>query len=278
MGNKLPLSKILNFAEREESVKIVLMNGSRVNPNIVADSYADYDILFATENPEKFSVDTEWIYDFGELLILQENKIKEKDAEWRIFLMQFSDGLRIDLSFYPLDKIRYMLSDSLTKVLLDKDGMLGEIDEPSERSYFTKMPSEEEYYETLNEFWWCIINTAKGAARKELTYSRFMYESIVRKCFLKIIYWYIGFNNRWKANPGKYGKFMEKYLAPDIWIRIKKTYNGNGFDSFWPAIYEICGLVTEFEEKLSKGLGYKARKEKGKEIIEFIRKIETGKI
>ena len=44
------IQKILNFAEMNSDIHYVIQNGSRVNPNIVADEYADYDIIYGCEN------------------------------------------------------------------------------------------------------------------------------------------------------------------------------------------------------------------------------------
>ena len=131
--------------------------------------------------------DQSWINEFGTILILQQNEIRKDNLTWPIFLMQFEDGLRIDVQFYPGDPNEMYHSDSLSRILLDKNNVVNDIFEPSESTYIVKKPSKENYVKEVNEFWWCIINVAKGIARNELCYSRYMYESIVRRSFLSIV-------------------------------------------------------------------------------------------
>ncbi len=174
---------IKNFAETRPDISYVIQNGSRVNPNIIADEYADYDVIYGCHDYEQYVIDQSWIAYFGTLLILQRNEIEENGMRWPIFLMQFTDGLRIDLQFYPGNGVEIYHSDSLSRILVDKHDIFKDVFEPSETTYITHQPSREEYRKEINNFWWCLINVGKGIARHELTYSKFMYESIVRENF-----------------------------------------------------------------------------------------------
>lgn len=56
--------------------------------------------------------------------------------------MLFEDENRIDLMLIPLsDRERYCKADTLTKVLLDKDGLFPALPEPSDAMYHIKKPS-----------------------------------------------------------------------------------------------------------------------------------------
>ena len=48
------LDKLLDLASKNNSVRAVVMNGSRVNPNIESDKYQDYDIVFYVNNYQEF--------------------------------------------------------------------------------------------------------------------------------------------------------------------------------------------------------------------------------
>ena len=196
------IQKILKFAEMNSDIHYVIQNGSRVNPHIVADEYADYDIIYGCEKSTPYLNDRSWIKDFGTLLILQKNEIRKDNLTWPIYLMQFEDGLRIDVQFYPGDPNEMYHSDSLSRILLDKHNVVNDIFEPSESTYIVRKPSRENYVKEVNEFWWCIINVAKGIARNELCYSRYMYESIVRRSFLSIVSWFISSKYQWTSIQG----------------------------------------------------------------------------
>jgi aminoglycoside 6-adenylyltransferase len=115
------LDQVLGFAQDNDMVRAVLLNGSRVNPNVTKDIFCDYDIAFYVTDPEHFLIDRSWIKHLGDLIIVQQNDWSEDGVTGYIFLMLFTDGVRIDLAFDPLEQVEKFLDDSLTLVLLDKD-------------------------------------------------------------------------------------------------------------------------------------------------------------
>ncbi len=86
------------------------------------------------------------------------------------YLMLFKDGNRIDLTLFPVDKIQNEFKrDSLTKVLLDKDGLLLHVLPPDMSDYLIKEPTQKEFTDCCNEFWWVSTYVAKGLRRNEIT-------------------------------------------------------------------------------------------------------------
>ena len=272
------IQKIVHFANNHETIEYVILNGSRVNPNITPDKYSDYDIIFGCNDYVSFVEDKAWINYFGKLLIVQINKIEEDGMGWPIFLMQFENGFRLDLQFYPGNPNSIYHRDSLSKILLDKHNVFDNIFAPNETTYFVTKPGSEQYFKEVNEFYWCIINVAKGIARNEVTYSRYMYESIVRRSFMEIINWYLGYENNWMVNPGKFGKFYGKYCQNELWTKIKETYRTYKKDDFFKAIIESCRLIKEIDEKLRNHLEIIGKRENVDEIITYISGIRDNEI
>jgi aminoglycoside 6-adenylyltransferase len=272
------LSKIRSFAEADENIRLVLLNGSRANPNHAADAYSDYDIIYGVGSFEKYARLPDWAGYFGTVLIHQDNELEKGGVRYPIYLLQFDSGARLDVSFFPMEAIAAVFDDSLTVALLDKDGAAPPNIEASEASYITREPSAEEYAAAVNEFWWCAINVAKGIARRELCYAKYMYESIVRECFIKIVSWHVGMKNGWKVNVGKYGRHIERYVSPELWGRIQKTYSGPGYAEFWGALTLCCEIAEGLCGEIARGVEGLGRvpAENGKGILAYIRGIEQG--
>lgn len=70
-------SLILDFAQSDERIRLVGMEGSRTNVNIPKDSFQDYDISFLATDMESFKQDDKWLDIFGERIIMQ----KPEDME-----------------------------------------------------------------------------------------------------------------------------------------------------------------------------------------------------
>lgn len=248
------INEVLSFAQGDERIRVALLNGSRVNPNITKDIFCDYDIGLGVTDPDYFMNDQSWIKRFGDLVIVQQNDWEEGEASGYIFLMLFTDGVRIDLAFDPIGHIDIFLGDSLAVVLLDKDKIVGELPPPTEKTYYTKKPTKKEFDETTNEFWWCSTNVAKGIWREELSYAKWMNDVIVRECILKMVSWYIGINHDWKINTGSYGKWFRKHLPAELWGLFEKTYAGYEYEEMWNAIFEGSQLFRKIGVEVAEVL------------------------
>src|SRR5512136_1184319 len=99
------LELIVNTAKNDERIRAVIMNGSRANPNAPRDFFQDYDVVYVVTDVAPFKDDPHWLKRFGELMIMQmpDDMLDPppSDNEGFAYLMQFTDGNRIDLNLYP---------------------------------------------------------------------------------------------------------------------------------------------------------------------------------
>jgi aminoglycoside 6-adenylyltransferase len=96
------------------------------------------------------------------------------------YLMQFTDGNRIDLGINPLAKLNEPGKDSLSLLLLDKDGIVGPLPPASERDYLPKPPTAKAFSDCCNEFWWVCPYVAKGLWREEIIYAKHMLDQVAQ--------------------------------------------------------------------------------------------------
>lgn len=237
---------IINTARKDERIRVVLLNGSRANPNAPRDIFQDYDVVYMVTDAAPFWKNLAWIERFGELMILQMpedmgDPPPNRDGGFG-YLMQFTDGNRIDLGVYPLTMLDQKLKDSLTVVLLDKDDLVGPIKQANESDYLPQPPSEKAFYDCCNEFWWVSAYVAKGLWRGELPYARTMLDHYTRGELLKMLNWYIGINTNFLKNPGKYGKYIQRYLEPELWELLEQTYANADYERTWDALFAMCQL------------------------------------
>lgn len=108
------------------------------------------------------------------------------------YLMQFSDGNRIDLGIYLLAKLSEPRKDSLSLLLLDKDGITDPFPPASERDYLPTQPTAKAFFDYCNEFWRVCPYVAKGLWRGEIIYVKYIFDQVAREQLLKMLTWYIG--------------------------------------------------------------------------------------
>lgn len=272
---------ILGVANRDNRVRAVYMNGSRANPNIKKDMFQDFDIVYGVTEITSFLRDEGWIGVFGEPIIIQEpdmlDKLQGKDVDLDngyTYLMQFTDGNRIDLHLQTMEELlREYGKDKLTVSLLDKDNCLPQIPAPSDEDYWVKKPTFGQYFSCCNDFWWVAPYCAKGLWRQEILYTIEVTNSHVRQKLLTMLCWYAGTRTEFKVSMGKASKHLEKYLAMDVWSRLLKTFNMSDYDTSWNALITACELFAEIAPEVGRKLGYEYNCDEAKRSFAFIKHI-----
>lgn len=136
---------ILGYAEQDPRVRGVILNGSRADPNRLLDSFRDYDIVYLVTDVGPYK-SGDISPAFGEMLVMQRTDESELYDEHlphaAVYLMQFADGNRIDLTVARREDYRgYCFDDRLSMVLLDKDGFLPSLPPPADLSYGVESPA-----------------------------------------------------------------------------------------------------------------------------------------
>ena len=253
---------ILQTARDDERVRAVILNGSRANPNAPHDPFQDYDIVYIVTEVASFKRDPDWIQCFGEMLILQlpDDMLDPppSDSDSYAYLMQFADGSRIDLTLYPIAKLGELWRDSLSVLLLDKDGIIALFPPANESDYLPQPPTAKVFSDCCNEFWWVCVYVAKGLWREEILYARYMLDQVAREQLMKMLAWQIGVQTRFARNPGKFGKYYQRYLTPVRWELLQQTFADASYERTWEALFAMGRLfrVTALEVAAHFGFAY----------------------
>jgi aminoglycoside 6-adenylyltransferase len=250
---------ILGFAKNDERVRLVSMEGSRLNKNAPRDRFQDYDIAFFVTDMESYRKNDDWLDVFGRRIIMQKPQsmtmFPPAPGNHHTYLMLYEDGNRIDLTLNPLGELETLIgkADSLTKILLDKDSRCPPLPEPSDRDYHVKKPSAEFVDDCCNEFWWLSTYVAKGLCRNELFYALHHLE-LMQKQLLTMISWKAGAGRA--VSVGKSFKYLEKFTAPALWERILQSCGVPSVEGCRGALQNACALFREISAELTAALGY----------------------
>jgi aminoglycoside 6-adenylyltransferase len=251
---------IVNTACNDDRIRAVVMNGSRVNPGAPSDRFQDFDIAYFVTDVATFKHNFEWIKRFGDLMIMQMPEDMQDPSPTGngsfVYLMQFMDGNRIDLSIYPLSLIDEIVKDSLSVVLVDKDGCIETLPPASDRDYLPKSPTLKAFSDCCNEFWWVCPYVAKGLWRQEIIYAKTMLDLHVREELNRMLRWYIGIKTDFSCNPGKLGKYFQRHLEPELWELLLKTYADADYDHTWASLLTMCHLFRDVALQTANHFGF----------------------
>lgn len=269
---------ILSVAENDERIRAVVMNGSRTNPNVVKDIFQDYDIVYVVNETKIFRENKNWIDQFGERLYMQypdENSYYENDVDNSYgWLIQFTDGNRLDLHVCTLSyELKEIGNDKLCKILLDKDNCLPNVPESTDKDYWVKKPTENNFYDTCNEFWWCLNNVAKGLWREEIPYVMDMLNDCVRPQLIRLMEWKIGFDTNFTVSVGKSGKYMYRWLKNETWDIFLKTYPSGQVKSIWKSVFIMCDLFDDIAKDVACNMKVKYNDIEANNSLKFLKDV-----
>ncbi|MBN2044191.1 MAG: aminoglycoside 6-adenylyltransferase [Anaerolineales bacterium] len=270
---------ILKYASEDDNIRAVVLNGSRVNPNLLPDIFQDYDVVYYVDEVQPYIHNYSVFEYFGETIIFQlpdEMGDSFSDNPDRYaYLMQFTDGNRIDLTFcLSRDLEKNIRSDTLSLVLLDKDNRIKEKPIPNDRGYWPMPPTEIQFRHCCNEFWWLMPYVAKGLWRGEVIYPWY-FQNLMKGELLKMLNWYFGAQTNFEQSPGKLGRFYEDKFDRDLWGMIKEVFSLPVSGNFWKTLYTMGELFRDTAQDVARHFGYRYPHQDDARVTEFVRLIQT---
>ena len=273
------LELILATARDDDRIRAVILNGSRVNPNIEPDIFQDFDIAYLVTAVEPFTRDHTWIGRFGERMILQmpetmQDPPPDGDGSFA-YLMQFADGNRIDLTLKPVATFRAAKSDSLSVVLLDKDGAVGPLPAANEGDYLPTPPTAKAFDDCCNEFWWLCPYIAKGLRRRQLLYAKQVFDQPLRAQLMKMLVWHAGIKTGFVRNFGSYEKYLPQFLEAELVEMLAQTYADAGFENSWDALFTTGNLFRIAACQVAGHFGFSYPQQDDDRVTAYLRQVRT---
>ncbi|MDR0298707.1 MAG: aminoglycoside 6-adenylyltransferase [Streptococcaceae bacterium] len=211
------LQFLLNYAESQEAVSLVWLDGSRAFGMV--DDYSDYDILFVTRNNKSYlnkAILPILEEEFGDIAVMQVPDNRDSEKIYTL-LMQFQSSLRIDLTFQTYDSfIEQPFSSSKATLLMDKDGKVENPPMVSDVDFQLKKPTEAGFQKRCNEFWWLAPYLAKAVARGQLLQALEILNRYLRPEYAQMLGYLAGAVHDFQAvNLGKSFNDLNEFLPAE---------------------------------------------------------------
>lgn len=221
-GSEELLKRLLAFAEKEDKIRGIIIVGSRASDRPV-DDLADFDISIFTTDVNFFTKDDTWLSQMGNIWVYSPDKYFFDKELIPTRLVIYEGGLKVDYSLWDT-RITHILAqskyfDTGYKVLLDKDGLLGEIPAPSQMPATPAKPTQEEFSFAITEYWFEAYHVAKYLKREDLWLAKTRDVSI-KYYLLKMMEWYILAQHNWNTDVKWSGKHIKEWLEPAVYQQL----------------------------------------------------------
>ncbi|MCJ7934837.1 MAG: AadS family aminoglycoside 6-adenylyltransferase [Chryseobacterium sp.] len=265
-GRTEKLEQIIHWAENNPDIRAVLLTSSLVNPYAPVDDFSDLDVELVFESRSAYETGNEWISLFGDPISMIEEKDSVFEGKHAMKMVLYKDHVKVDFKLYQVSEfVEEIKQETLPgdwdvgyKVLVDKDGLTKDMKLPGYQSVMIQKPTEQQFQQLINDFWWDTTYVAKCLKRGDIFYAKFMSENILRTDYLvPLIEWNIAGNHNWdNITTNKHGRLFKKYLPEELWNRIEATFSGSHPEENWTALFKFADIVHELGTALAEKLNF----------------------
>jgi aminoglycoside 6-adenylyltransferase len=278
----LLIERFVKWADDCPDIRVALIVGSRARSDHPADEWADLDIIMVTIDPQLHLSSTDWLKNIGNpLLTFLEPTATGDELERRVL---FGGMLNVDFSIIPKGKAEQVLRSEVSpeiantfgrgvRVLVDKDNIASELRKlvSTVKRAPSRLPTENEFVEVVNDFLYHAIFTAKHLRRGELWWTVTCLDCYMQRLMLrmteshaKAVY---GLNHEtWFR-----GRFLEEWAKPSVLKRLQSSFAHYDKEDIKHALLATMSLFQEMVKETSGRLGFKYAAEVDMKIMEWIK-------
>ncbi len=284
---KAVLKKLTDWANSRADIRAVLLTSSRAMPGSTLDEFSDYDVIFVTGDIKPYRDNESWLNEYGKVLALYRDPVQtvygfEKFTD----VTQYESGLKIDFTLWPVGLLKHIAAmpelpdyiDDGYKVLLDKDGLAGNMKAPSGKAFIPKPPAEAEYLKCVNSLFNNAPYAAKFIRRGDIFPLMDMMHYLCYKKLRLLLEWKVEIEHGWSLKSGAYGKGLQKHLNAETLHKIEAISSGLRPDAAWEGLFRFAKLFREIAAEVGEKLGYAYPEDQHNRVMQYLEQVRTKEL
>lgn len=226
------ITRFVAWAKVQKEIHAAIIIGSRARTDAPADQWSDLDIIFLADKPDQFIHSEGWLNQIHPYSItFLEKTAVGNGIERRVM---FNPHLDVDFviltpeqfsGMLPLKEVQQVFKNGF-KVLFDKTDVTNGIKVSDDFSQARALPSQEQYDNLVQDFWYHVVWVSKKMLRGELWVAKECMDSNLKYLLRTMAEWHaIAVLDQ---SPWHNGRFIEKWADPrlvDSFPNIFATYN-----------------------------------------------------
>lgn len=284
MNSEKIIQRLIGWLRMKSAVRAAILSSSRTIERAPVDQLSDYDVILVVSDMAHFLESNSWLSEFGEVLVRFNDESEEFGIKRFARLVIYRDGTKIDFSLWPLEMLeRVVLEPQLPdyldagyQVLFDRTGLAAYLKPPTHRAFILHKPTEAEFHNLVNEFWWETTYVAKYLWREDLFAARYSFDSVIRlQLLVKMLQWYVEIGYGWTLPLGPHGRHLKKYLPSDIWFGVETTFAGPRIEENWDALFSTTELFRRVALDVADNLEYRYLHDLDEDVTDYLAKIRS---
>jgi len=255
------IERFVRWAETCPDIRAAVIVGSRARVDHPADEWSDLDLIVITTDPERYLSRTDWLENIGNpWLTLLERTATGDEMERRVL---FEGGLDVDFVLLPRKRVPQLIQDAPVadiirrgmRVLLDKDEIVPQLTLPPAEASSAHPPTQHEFLQVINDFWYHAVWTVKKLRRGELWTAKGCSDAYMKWLLLRMLEWHARAANGWDYDTWHGGRFLEQWAEPRVLEALRDVFAHYGEEDIWHALLATMDmfrwLATETAERVT---------------------------
>lgn len=254
------LNKIISFGNRDERIVALILIGSQAQTGHCADEYSDIDLIVIVQDIGGFVYSNDWLSEIAKYYISFTEKI-DKANEKRVL---FENALDVDfIIISQIDAKADLASGMINKilcsgyrVLIDKIGLLADLPELRQTGTTYSFPSEKEYCNVVNDFWFHVVWASKKLLRGELWAAKSCLDGYMKYKLLWMIECYEHVKNGPAYNTCHHGRFIDTWADATIRNQLAESFAHYDKQDVIRAMIITMNLFRDLARDTATAIGY----------------------
>lgn len=253
--------RLLELAKDNGDIKAIIEIGSQTRSSQPADQYSDLDIILAAEQPEKYLYGGEEAGRLGEIQISFVEPTLAGAMERRMLL---EGSLDVDMVVITPERLEGAIASGelagITgrgfRVLFDRMGVSGSLPDGTGTAAW-EMPSDAEYDNMVNDFWFHIVWTAKKLRRGELFTAVMCVDGYLQHLLLRMTELYEKCRRGERYDVWHNGRLLELWAGEDVTRGLEGCFARYDREDIASALHASAVLYSRLSRACGSALGYR---------------------
>ena len=255
------INNFTRWGTTSDKVKAALVVGSQARNDCAADEHSDLDITLFVDDPGYFITSDDWLTEIGTYHVSFIETTMDGAKEKRIL---FDGNLDVDVVILPYSITETISSTEAASILIrgysmlvDKIGLSKKLKLLRTMTSTYELPSEYDFTNIVNDFWYHTVWTAKKLKRGELWTAKLCIDSYMKWKLLTIIECHARVWNGVEYDTWYSGRFLEQWAEPWVIKELQSCFALYNKESIRNALSSTMSLFRTLAKGIAEKLMYR---------------------
>ena len=253
------IDNFLRWGEDCDKLYAAVMIGSQAREDHPSDAYSDLDIIMFVDDPPWFLSSDEWLEELG---CFHVSFIEDTIAGGKERRVLFEGALDVDFIILP-QNVMYAPGDEAMsalargyRILIDKAGLKNVMPGPAAAKRPPAMPTEWDFVNLVNDFWYHALWAAKKLLRGELWTAKYCVDSYMKGKLLSMIEYHARAAHGPDYDFWHSGRFLEEWAESWIVERLPQCFSHYDKEDIKAALLSTMALFQSIAAEIAEKLAF----------------------